>query len=269
MEFIISGLVFGLVTSLHCAGMCGPIAIALPLHGETKAAKLFGGILYNIGRTTTYLILGAAFGVIGQGISTLGFQKWLSIITGILMILTGLFPSLFRFDVGASAKSIPGLNYIKRSLRTLFSTKSYGSLYTIGFLNGFLPCGPLYSAIIISLATGSLMSSLTFMLMFGLGTIPMLLAISLAGNFLGHGLRKKLSNLLPALIIFMGVLFVLRGLNLGIPFLSPSEDRLKEKIEQTKNAHPVNSEEAYQIDEIIEKGKEAECCKKKGTTHDE
>jgi len=269
MEFIISGLVFGLVTSLHCAGMCGPIAIALPLHGETRSSRLLGGILYNLGRTTTYLILGAAFGMIGQGISTLGFQKWLSIITGILMILTGLFPSLFRFDFGASGKGIPFLNYIKRSLRTLFSTRSFGSLYAIGFLNGFLPCGPLYSAIIISLAAGSLSASLMFMLMFGLGTIPMLLAITLAGNFLGQSVRKKLTMLLPALIIFMGILFVLRGLNLGIPFLSPSEERLKEKIEETRGAHPADSEEAFKLDGIITKGKEADCCKKKGKDQEE
>ncbi len=268
MEYIISGLVFGLVTSLHCAGMCGPIAIALPLHGETRSAKILGGVLYNLGRTTTYLIMGAAFGLVGQGISTLGFQKWLSIITGILMILTGLFPSLFRFDLGGSSKQIPVLNVIKRSLKNLFSTKSYGSLYAIGFLNGFLPCGPLYAAIFSSLAWGNLMSSMLFMLMFGLGTIPMLLGISLAGNFLGHGLRKKLTNLLPALIILMGILFVLRGLNLGIPFLSPSEERLKEKIEKSREAHPVKHEGEIQLDEIMEKSKEAECCKKKGVSEE-
>lgn len=268
MEFVISGLVFGLVTSLHCAGMCGPIAIALPLHGESKTAKFLGGLLYNLGRTTTYLILGTAFGLIGQGISTLGFQKWLSIITGILMILTGLFPSLFRFDLGAAGKGIPLLNQIKRTLRALFSTRTFGSLYAIGFMNGFLPCGPLYSAIIISLAAGDLSSSLLFMLMFGLGTIPMLLAITLAGNFLGNRLKKRLSKLLPLLIIFMGILFVLRGLNLGIPYLSPSEEKLKEKIEKSREAHPAGSEEEFQLDEIIGKSKEADCCKKKDKTKD-
>ena len=92
MEIIISGLVFGFVTSFHCAGMCGPIAIALPLHGNTKLEKAFGGVLYNLGRTFTYILLGAAFGMLGQGIGALGFQRWLSIITGILMISTAVFP---------------------------------------------------------------------------------------------------------------------------------------------------------------------------------
>ncbi|HHH54791.1 MAG TPA: sulfite exporter TauE/SafE family protein, partial [Bacteroidetes bacterium] len=160
MEIVLSGLIFGLVTSFHCAGMCGPIAIALPLHGDTKFAKLFGGILYNLGRTITYVMLGAAFGLLGQGIGALGFQRWLSIVTGMIMIMTVLFPSLFSFNFGSrTGGGFFILNYIKAGLRNLFSTKSFMSLFTIGILNGFLPCGPLYSAIIISASYGNVMKA--------------------------------------------------------------------------------------------------------------
>lgn len=238
MEIILSGLVFGFITSFHCAGMCGPIAIALPLHGDTKMEKIFGGILYNLGRTLTYVVLGAIFGFMGQGIGALGFQRWLSIVTGMIMILTVLFPSMFSFSLGSRNRGgFFLLNYIKAGLKNLFSTKSFMSLFTIGVLNGFLPCGPLYSAIIISASYGHMVKSMLFMAMFGLGTMPMLLGISVLGNFISLPLRRKLSNFIPVVIVFLGVLFILRGLNLGIPFLSPTEKKIEKKMRKTQKKY--------------------------------
>ena len=248
MEIIIAGLVFGFVTSFHCAGMCGPIAIALPLHGNTKLDKIFGGVLYNLGRTLTYVVLGAAFGLLGQGIGALGFQRWLSIITGMIMILTVLFPSMFSFNLGSRNRGgFFILNYIKAGLRHLFSAKSYMSLFTIGVLNGFLPCGPLYAAIIVSASYGHMLKSMLFMAMFGLGTMPMLLGISVLGNFISLPLRRKLSNFIPVVIIILGVLFILRGLNLGIPFLSPTEKKIKMKMKKTQKEHSIKKIEKEDI----------------------
>ena len=191
MEIILAGLAFGFFTSFHCAGMCGPIALALPLHGATKLQKAFGGLLYNLGRTVTYITLGMAFGILGQSLGALGFQRWLSIITGVLMILTAIFPSLFKFSLSSSTKSgFSLIGFIKNGLKDLFSTRSFGSLFMIGLLNGFLPCGPLYSAIIISTGTGDVIDSVMFMTMFGLGTIPMMLAISIAGNFVSLSIPR-------------------------------------------------------------------------------
>ena len=129
MDFILSGLLLGIITSFHCVGMCGPIAIALPLHGDTKAKKLFGGILYNLGRTLTYTIMGAVFGTIGQGLGALGFQRWVSIITGSLMIATVFFPGIFKLDLGAKKKGFSLVNQVKLGLRKLFSTKTFASLF--------------------------------------------------------------------------------------------------------------------------------------------
>ena len=263
MEVLITGLVFGLVTSLHCAGMCGPIAIALPLHGNTKVEKLFGGILYNLGRTITYIFLGTLLGLLGEGINALGFQRWLSIITGLLMIATALFPSLFKFSFSANKSSgFSFINYLKSSLANLFSTRSFGSLFMIGVFNGFLPCGPLYAAIIASVNSGSMFNSIIFMAMFGLGTMPMLLAISLLGNFMSVSLRRKLTNFIPAVIIFLGVLFVLRGLNLGIPFLSPTEKKIEQKINKTKEKYHSSTREIKSTDvmEVMDKAEERTCC---------
>ncbi|MEZ4906362.1 MAG: sulfite exporter TauE/SafE family protein [Saprospiraceae bacterium] len=263
MEVIISGLIFGLVTSFHCAGMCGPIAIALPLHGNTKMEKLLGGVIYNLGRTLTYIFLGTLLGLLGEGINALGFQRWLSIITGLLMISTALFPSLFTFSFKSKNKTgFSFLNYIKSSLGSLFSTRSYASLLLIGVLNGFLPCGPLYAAIIASVNTGSMMNSIIFMAMFGLGTMPMLLAISLLGNFMSLSMRRKLSNFIPVVIIILGVLFILRGLNLGIPFLSPTQQKIEQKINKEKEKYHNQTKIIGEkdIEKISESTIDRTCC---------
>ena len=260
MEIIITGLVFGLVTSFHCAGMCGPIAVALPLHGQTIGQKLLGGLLYNFGRTLTYMALGAVFGLLGQGISALGFQSWLSVITGVLMISTVAFPSLFSFNLGARSNRISFLNALKRGLRNLFSTRSFSSLFLIGFLNGFLPCGPLYSAIIMSTGIGNMSGSILFMLFFGLGTIPMLLSISVLGNILSISLRRKLSNFLPAVIVIIGLLFILRGLNLGIPFLSPKKEKIEMKMEKTRKEMESKKFPAKDPESSLDVGKQMHCC---------
>lgn len=250
MEFIISGLILGFLTSFHCVGMCGPIAIALPLHGDNKLQKLFGGILYNLGRTTTYIIFGFILGLFGQGLGALGFQRWVSIIAGVLMIVTALSPSLFKSNFSNPGIFSSLLSKVKLTLKKLFSIRSRGSLYLIGLLNGLLPCGPLYMAFIISAGTGSAINASIFMLMFGLGTIPLLFAITILGNFISVSIRNKINNLFPALIVIIGILFILRGLNLGIPYLSPKEEKIQKKIEKTLEEQKMKTGTQFNFDNI-------------------
>lgn len=233
MEFIISGLLLGLVTSFHCVGMCGPIAIALPLQGATKVQRLIGGILYNLGRTTTYVIFGLILGLFGQGLSALGFQRWVSVIAGTLMIITAFSPSLIGSNFKKDGTIYKILEKIKSALKRLFSIQSFRSIFLIGLLNGLLPCGPLYMAFIISTGTANALTAAIFMMMFGLGALPMLLMVTLIGNFISIPIRNRINSLLPVLIGIIGVLFILRGLNLGIPFLSPKEEMIKKKMEKT------------------------------------
>ena len=234
------GLLLGLGTSFHCVGMCGPIALSLPLQGNSKLKQLLGGILYNLGRTVTYGLMGLAFGLLGHGLNTLGFQKIVSIVAGTLMIATVFFPKLFSFsnDVDKGIFSI--VNGVKRGLKSLFTTKSFLGLFVIGLLNGLLPCGPLYFAVIVSAGTGNVVESVLFMLLFGLGTIPLLLAVTIAGNFISLKLRNRINNLIPVIMVIMGILFILRGLSLGIPFLSPPDEKLnKVKNMGEKTLHQV------------------------------
>ncbi len=222
---VFSGLVLGLLTSFHCVGMCGPIALSLPLHGDTKWKKLLGGILYNLGRTFTYALMGLTFGLLGHGLSTLGFQKIVSILAGTLMIATVFFPAIFK-SANLDSGLFSFVNSVKKGLQGLFSTKTFWGLFLIGLLNGLLPCGPLYFAVIVSAGTGNVIESVLFMILFGLGTIPLLLAVTIAGNFISLKVRNRINNFIPIIMVIMGILFILRGLSLGIPFLSPPDNKL-------------------------------------------
>ncbi len=233
MSILISAFVIGLMGSFHCAGMCGPIAIALPLHGNTIPQKIFGGALYNIGRTITYGIMGAIFGLLGQGIQMIGFQQKVSVIMGVVMIISVIFPALFKYQYSMDKSWLSMVGKLKRSIGQLFAIRSFSSLFFIGLLNGLLPCGLVYMAIAGAIGTGNVTEGSLYMILFGLGTIPMLLSISLAGNILSLTVRKKINKLIPVLVVVVGILFILRGLSLGIPFLSPPKQKIEQKFEKS------------------------------------
>ena len=241
MEWLLPALILGLMGSFHCAGMCGPIAIALPLVGKKYSQKVFGGILYNIGRTVTYGLMGAVFGTLGQGLELVGFQQWVSVIMGIIMIISVIFPALFKHqnDLNSSMFSIVGK--LKSALRKMFTTKSYGGLFVLGTLNGFLPCGLVYIALAGALGTHSVVVGTLFMIIFGLGTIPMMLGISLLGNMASAKLRTKINKFIPAVVVFVGVLFILSGLNLGIPFFSPKKKMIDKKFNEALEMHNLET----------------------------
>jgi sulfite exporter TauE/SafE len=233
MALYISALVLGLMGSFHCAGMCGPIAIALPLHGNSVSGKIFGGTLYNLGRTLTYGIMGAIFGLLGQGVAMMGFQQKVSVIMGSLMIISVLFPALFRNQYSMEKSWFSLVGKLKSSIGKMFSVRTFQSLFFIGMLNGLLPCGLVYMAIAGAIGTGAVLSGSLYMIMFGLGTLPMLLGITLAGNLMGLAFRKRINKVIPVLVILVGIFFVLRGLSLGIPYLSPPKEKIEKKFEKS------------------------------------
>ena len=221
----IAALGLGLGTSLHCLGMCGPIAFSLGLGGENKFNFTFKNLTYQLGRVTTYATLGAILGFIGQGISFAGFQKYLSIIVGVMMITMVLMPK--NLSTGTTNKFIGRwLIKLKSSLGSFIRRKDYSSLYITGILNGLLPCGMVYIALAAALGVGDAVGSAIFMALFGLGTIPLMFLAVLFGSVVSVGVRNKILNFIPIITIFIGVLFILRGLELGIPYLSPPAEAL-------------------------------------------
>ncbi|MBI2949878.1 MAG: sulfite exporter TauE/SafE family protein [Verrucomicrobia bacterium] len=212
-----TGFLLGLVGSLHCAGMCGPLAFALPATGRTWLSLLAGRAAYNLGRIVTYCVLGGVFGLAGQSFALAGFQRWLSLIAGVA-VLAGLASSCSQRLGVPAAKAA---NRVKTALARLLCRGTLATSFSFGLINGFLPCGLVYAACAAAAASASLLTGAQSMLAFGLGTVPMMLAISLAGQKLQLALRFKLQRLIPASLVLVGVLLILRGLSLGIPYLSP------------------------------------------------
>ncbi len=210
----------GLLGSLHCLGMCGPIAFALPLNRDSNWSIFSGSFLYQMGRIFTYLLLGFLFGTLGQGFALAGFQQALSIIVGLIMILSVLYPSLSPKGKQLASFSI-WLGQLKAAMGKRFGRKSNSNLFVIGLLNGLLPCGLLYMAIVGASAMATALQGGLFMLLFGLGTLPLMLATSVYGNQLRQQGILRLRKYFPVFITLMGLLFILRGMNLGIPYISP------------------------------------------------
>lgn len=211
----------GLLGSLHCVGMCGPIAFALPLKRSSKTYQLIGAIIYNFGRIITYALLGFIFGFFGQGIKLASSQQFLSIAIGIILIASVFFPLRWINKISPTNKITQLISTVKQQLGLLLLSSKPFNLLRIGLLNGFLPCGLVYTALGGAIATGTTQQGVWFMVFFGLGTLPlMFLAVQLS-NFVSLTLRNKIRKIFPFLLVLIGVLFVLRGLNLNIPYLSP------------------------------------------------
>jgi sulfite exporter TauE/SafE len=211
----------GMVGSFHCVGMCGPIALALPMKGKSKFPKLLGSLVYNTGRLFTYALLGCIFGTLGTFFFMAGLQQTLSISLGILIIGLIIIPHHLQQKLSPVHFLSKTIASIRKPLQQLFATPSYPARLMIGMLNGLLPCGLVYMGIAGAIATGSVMKGSLFMLFFGLGTFPAMLGVSLLGHWIGIKTRNRIRAAVPVLVVLMGFLFILRGLGLGIPYLSP------------------------------------------------
>jgi hypothetical protein len=201
--------------------MCGPITLALPVFRNAPVTLISSRILYNLGRTLTYTFMGALIGLLGQGFSLVGAQQWLSILAGILLILIVFIPSEISSKLSILKPAHHFTAFLKKKFGSLFRKQTLQSTFLIGLVNGFLPCGLVYVALAGALATGSVLGGVLYMAFFGLGTLPLMFVFSLAGQFISVEARRKFTRLIPTFIVVLGILFILRGMNLGIPFISP------------------------------------------------
>jgi len=250
MTILISALILGLMGSFHCLGMCGPIAFILPVDRNNKTKMAVQTILYHLGRMTAYGLIGFVFGYLGKGISLVGFQQKISLIMGILMVVLAFVPASKVLRL----KPLSGWNkfvyFVKNSLGNYLQKRSTIGFYVIGFFNGLLPCGLVYIALVGAMATGDPYLGALYMIIFGLGTAPMMTLAIYLGNFVSVKVRNKINKMIPYAVAFVGILFILRGLNLGIMFVSPSDKMLdtEGKMIQMKYKQKVNK-----IEKILHK----------------
>ncbi|MBS1570852.1 MAG: sulfite exporter TauE/SafE family protein [Bacteroidetes bacterium] len=234
ITLLISALALGFASGFHCIGMCGPIALSLGLSKSQAINYYLQNLTYQFGRIITYSILGALVGIIGQGFEMAGMQQILSVIAGILLIVM----AIFSFGGKDFATKIPFLtNFlfsVKKNLGKIMQKADYKSRFLTGILNGFLPCGMVYMALTASLAGGGIWQGATFMALFGLGTLPFMFAVVLLGNLVTQAFRIKILKIIPVIMIILGALFILRGLELGIPYISPKAEALHLHIKDGK-----------------------------------
>ncbi len=219
---VLSGFVLGAVGSLHCVGMCGPLALALPVHHLPKTARFFSLLFYQLGRVATYSFLGLIFGSVGRGLYLAGFQQALSIIMGIVVLTSLVMYYGYRYAFQPAFLSRLFQSIQRFAMRLLQSEKNIASFLLLGVANGFLPCGMVYIAVASALTAPSPVDGALFMAMFGLGTLPAMLALGYFGQMISIRVRLNLRKLVPVFIGIVGVLLILRGLNLGIPYISPA-----------------------------------------------
>lgn len=218
---LLSALLFGLLGSFHCIGMCGPIAFMLPVDRSNTFRKVSQIFLYHFGRIITYSLIGLLFGLLGKSFYLFNLQQQLSIFIGVLMIVIVLIPYKTFNKYNLSKPLYRFISKVKSALGKELKKKTPDTFLTIGFLNGFLPCGLVYMALFGALATGDAWQGSMYMAVFGVGTIPLMTTAIYFGNFLTGKVRRYITKAIPIIVVLMGLLFILRGLGLGIPFLSP------------------------------------------------
>jgi len=223
---LFSAFIFGFVSSFHCIGMCGPIALMLPVDHQNPFKKAMQISIYHIGKLLAYMALGLVFGLLGRGFYLAGMQQQLSILVGILIIVVAILPEKTFAKYNFSKPIYKIIAKVKTSLGQQFKNKSYKSLFFIGLLNGFLPCGMVYMAVFGAIAMPNLPLSLIYMLLFGLGTMPLLTAVIYFSKSLSFNFRNNIQKAIPFIAIFIGMLFIIRGLGLNIPYISPSNSSL-------------------------------------------
>lgn len=217
---LVTGIILGLASNLHCIGMCGPIVMAIPVNRQSNYTIFRDSLFYNIGRISTYAILGSIVGSIGLSVSSLGALQWISIVAGILLILFAWRKYLSKWipivhlDFGIHS-------FFSSSMGKILKSGSMLKLPLLGALNGLLPCGMVFLALGNAILGGDILSGALAMLAFGIGTLPGMLVVAILSNKISPNIRLKLSRSVPLVLTIVGALTIVRGLNLGIAYVSP------------------------------------------------
>ncbi len=215
--FLITAFTVGLFGSLHCVGMCGPIALAIPLQGLPRNTLFRKTLGYHLGRSLTYASLGLLIGLGGEAIRFAGMQRWFAFLTGVTLILIALLSLPIENKLNNTFIIRRLVSKVRSLLNKVLSNASEINTFRLGMLNGLLPCGLVYLALVGAMSLGTLWQSVLYMFLFGLGTAPLLIFATMGGGIAGASIRNKFRRAYPYLLILLAILFISRALNFDVP----------------------------------------------------
>lgn len=224
IDIVFLAIGMGLLGSIHCMGMCGPLVLGI--FKDSLSSKPYNYILYHLGKLMAYGTIGFGFGLLGKSLHLFISQQQLSILTGALLLIYYIITKVS----GSNEKMSQLTTIIYNRIKTITNQMPLPKFYLLGFLNGFLPCGLVYLAATSSIATGHVLKSILWMVGFGIGTIPSLTFILWLSRMFQSKFNPILSQIYQQLTLVLAVLLILRGLNLGIPYISPKYNPQEEKV---------------------------------------
>ncbi|WP_316801615.1 sulfite exporter TauE/SafE family protein [Pedobacter frigidisoli] len=219
MQLLPLAFLMGFFGSLHCAVMCGPIMLGMPFEKKSILQAGFQLLLYQSGRILIYTLLGLLAGAVGSSIKIFSNQRVLGLFIGTLLILLTLLQFHKAYGKRLSQVQLYALKPLTSLMGKIFQFRYWSFL--AGILNGLIPCGMVYLAMATALSTASMQSGGVFMFLFGMGTVPLMMMVSLGGFYLKKYIHFNTRKILPYLTLLLGMLFILRAAELGIPFFSP------------------------------------------------
>jgi len=208
-----SAFLLGILGSLHCVGMCSPLALALPYARQQRLLMLSQTLKYNFARALTYSIQGGLLGFLGKGILWAGLQQILSVSLGVIFMAIAIYSFNLRNALTLNSPFRKWIPTIQPILGRMLKAKA--SHFWVGVANGLLPCGLVYWALATSVLMFNPLKGAAFMFFFGIGTMPLMIAAVLGSQYLNRRTLSHLYKILPAYQLLLGFVLIVRGLEVN------------------------------------------------------
>lgn len=210
---LVTALIMGFAGSLHCAGMCSPLVMAV---STVSKRAVLNRLVYNSGRILVYGALGAAATALGYIVPLSKFQNLVSIVLGIIILLVGL--GLLRPTIPIISHAVARVTgFIKTAFAKFLARKNYGATFLLGMLNGLLPCGLILVALTFCLTVSSALEGFQFMIVFGAGTLPVMFGLPSIIAGLVKRFNFRVQNIVTGMLIGSGVLLIARVFLIQLP----------------------------------------------------
>jgi uncharacterized protein len=222
VEALAAAFIIGFTGSLHCVGMCGPLAMVVPLRGN----KWLAIFTYHFSRILVYASLGLIFGLFGTQLSVLEGGQRISIVLGVALLIVFVVPVLFpKWSISGKLTGY-SIGLFSRLSKPAMQSKSVWSVAVLGALNGLLPCGLIYISLAGAVSSGSAFNGALFMAAVGFGTLPAMITLMSLRQYVGSGIKRLSKFAVPVIASTLAVFLIVRGLNLDIPYLSPKVEKV-------------------------------------------